>query len=282
MLLLKRFLLLLLTILSLNLYAEEANPLSSLAWQFGPGVGQIGDKATIQIPKGYAFLNAQETKKFMEMNQNFANDKEYLFAPESLEWFAVFQFSPEGYIKDDANAEANDIGADKMLEAMKQNTEKANEERQKRGWGTMTILGWRFKPHYDKEAKLLEWAYVAKQDKDNQEVINYNTRILGRTGVMSLVLVSSPETLDKSVATLKQQMAGFDYVAGEKYTEFKEGDRVAEYGLAALIVGGAAAVAAKKGFFPIILGFLAAAWKFIAFAVIGFFAWLKSIFTKKK
>ena len=55
----------------------------------------------------------------------------------------------------------------------------------------------------------------------------------------------------------------------------------AEFGLAALIAGGAAAVAAKKGVFAVIAGFLAAAWKFILVAVIGAFAWIKSLFKKK-
>ena len=37
-------------------------------------------------------------------------------------------------------------------------------------------------------------------------------------------------------------------MAGERYAEFRAGDRVAEYGLAALVLGGAAAVATKSGF----------------------------------
>lgn len=184
-------------------HSEGENPISQLAWQFGPSVGVIGDKATIKIPEGYAFLNKEETKKFMEMNQNFSDGNQYLFAPSSLDWFSVFDFSPDGYIKDDEGSDANDISANKLLDAMKQNTLQSNEERRKRGWGTMSIVGWRFQPQYDKQTKLLEWAFLAKQDRDNQEVINYNTRILGRTGVMKVVLVASPETLDFSVTTLK-------------------------------------------------------------------------------
>lgn len=262
-------------------HSADENPLSKLAWQFGPTVGMIGDKATIQIPKGYAFLNAAETTKFQELNQNMSNGAQYLLAPESLAWFSIFSFSPEGYIKDDEGSDANDISADKMLESQKQNQISANEERRKRNWGTMTITGWRFPPHYDKQARLLEWAFVAKQDSDNQAVINYNTRILGRTGVMKVVLVASPENLDTSISELKSAFGGYAYNSGESYTEFKQGDKVAEYGLAALIVGGAAAVASKKGFFSVILAFLAGAWKFVLVAIVGGFAWLKSLFTKK-
>ena len=45
----------------------------------------------------------------------------------------------------------------------------------------------------------------------------------------------------------KTALKGYDFAAGERYAEFRAGDRVAEYGLAALVVGGAAAVASKTG-----------------------------------
>jgi uncharacterized membrane-anchored protein len=134
-------------------------------------------------------------------------------------------------------------------------------------------------PHYDKATKRLEWGL--KLRSEGKEMLNYTIRILGRTGVMNATLVSSPETLDTDVRTFKESLPGFDFNAGERYAEFKEGDRVAELGLAALIAGGAAAVATKKGFLTAILGFLAATWKFVAVAVVGLFSWLRSLFKKK-
>lgn len=256
--------------------ADDVNPLLELAWQLGPTQGAIGDKATINIPEGFAFLGATDTKKFMEMNQNLASGNEYLLAPETLNWFAVFHFNPVGYVKDNDPLDAADL-----LESVKKGTQQGNEERRRRGWRTMSIVGWRFQPQYDSQAKLLEWAFEARNDSDNQAVINYNTRLLGRAGVMEVVLVSDPEALDASVASLKAALAGFQYVPGEKYTEFRKGDRVAEFGLAALIAGGAAAVAAKKGFFAVIAGFLAAAWKVVIAVAFGVLAWIGSLFKKK-
>ena len=52
--------------------ADDSNPLSKLAWQVGPAQGAIGTKASINIPEGFVFLGADDTKKFMEMNQNLA------------------------------------------------------------------------------------------------------------------------------------------------------------------------------------------------------------------
>jgi len=256
--------------------ADDSNPLSKLAWQFGPTQGAIGDKATLSIPEGFAFLGAAETKKFMELNKNLASGNEYLLAPTSLAWFAVFEFNPTGYVKDNETVDANEI-----LESVKNGTAAGNEERKKRGWPTMSITGWRFQPQYDRQAKLLEWALLAKSDANNEPIVNYNTRLLGRTGVMEVVLVAEPQILDTAVGELKKTLTEYKFVPGEKYSEFKQGDRVAEFGLAALIAGGGAAVAAKKGLFTVIAGFLAAAWKFIAVAVIGALTWIKSIFKKK-
>jgi uncharacterized membrane-anchored protein len=250
--------------------------MSELDWQFGPTQGQIGDKATIDVPEGYVFLDSANTMQLMEMMQNIPSPNEYVFARDDLAWFAVFEFEDVGYINDN-----EELDADMLLKSVQEGTKVGNEERRRRGWDTMSVMGWRFQPRYDDQNNLLEWAFIAQQDADGSQIINYNTRLLGRTGVMSLVLVANPDGLDAAVAELKQTLGGYDFIAGEKYSEYKEGDRVAEIGLAALIAGGAAAVATKKGFWAMLVGFFAAAWKFIAFAVVGLFAWLGSLFKKK-
>jgi uncharacterized membrane-anchored protein len=101
-------------------------------------------------------------------------------------------------------------------------------------------------PHYDTETHRLEWGTKLRAE-DNQLVVNYTIRILGRSGVMNAVLVSDPQTLNADIQQFKSALGGFDFSPGEQYAEFRQGDRVAEYGLAALIVGGAAAAAAKSG-----------------------------------
>jgi uncharacterized membrane-anchored protein len=84
---------------------------------------------------------------------------------------------------------------------------------------------------------------------------------------MSATLVSDPASLDQDIRAFKAALTGFDFNQGQKYSEFRSGDKVAEYGLAALIVGGAAAAAVKSGGFKALkllvfgaLGVAAAAW----------------------
>ena len=106
------------------------------------------------------------------------------------------------------------------------------------------------------------------RDESGAITVNYTIRLLGRTGVMSATLVSDPTSLDNDVKSFKTALAGFNFNAGQKYFEFRSGDKIAEYGLAALVVGGAAAAVAKSGAFKFlgkfigvgVLGGIAAAW----------------------
>lgn len=95
--------------------------------------------------------------------------------------------------------------------------------------------------------------------------MNYTVRILGRSGVMNAILVTTPETLLTDLQEFRTALNGYDFVAGQRYAEFKQGDKVAEYGLAALIIGGAAAAAAKSGIFKVLGKFAGV----IGVAVIG-------------
>lgn len=112
-------------------------------------------------------------------------------------------------------------------------------------------------------------------------MINYTVRMLGRKGYEAVTLVSSPERLDRDVAEFKQALASFDFLPGEKYSEFKPGDHVAEFGLAALVAGGAAAAASKGGLWKGLLAALAAGWKFLAAGVIALLAGIGKLFGRK-
>lgn len=254
----------------------ESDSSPALDWQFGSAAGAIGSRAKIDMPAGYGFLGAEDTKKFMVLTENIPGDGEYVIAPTTLDWFAIFRFNAVGYVKDN-----QELDADKLLETMKEGTKQSNQERERRGWGTMTLQGWAFRPRYDSDSHLLEWAFLGKDDQSGDSIVNYNTRILGRNGVMEVVLVASPSQLDSAVPALKNVLKHFHYLPGEKYADYRKGDKIAKFGLAALITGGVAAVATKKGFWAVIGGFLAAAWKFVAAGVAAFFAWVGSLFRRK-
>lgn len=236
----------------------------ALKWQQGPADGSLGDKAIIKIPEAYMFLDGPNTRKFLELNQNPPRDNHYTVAPEDLAWFAVFSFNQSGYVRDDEK-----LDSDALLKVLKENDGPSNEERRRLGMPTLYTEGWHVAPHYDLQSKRLEWGVKLRQE-DGSITINYTTRLLGRTGVMHATLVSDTESLDRNIRAFKATLAGYIFVPGERYSEFKSGDRVAQYGLSALIVGGAAAAVAKTGAGKAVAKFLVLGAAALGAALLGF------------
>ncbi|MDE2382747.1 MAG: DUF2167 domain-containing protein [Xanthomonadaceae bacterium] len=252
-------------LLASNLALGQAKTIGELAWEEGPINAKIGGSATIKVPAGYAFLGSAGAREFNRLTENpDSGVDEYVLAKDDLSWVAFFSFDPVGYVKDDDKLDADDL-----LKSVTDGTEASNEERKKNGWDSIHVAGWAFKPQYDSTIKSLEWAFKLKGEKSSGESINYNTRLLGRRGVMQVLLVTGPDKLQASVADFKSRLPGFNFNDGDRYADFKDGDHVAEYGLAALVTGGAVAVAAKKGMFAAIGIFLLKMWKLL---LVGFAA----------
>lgn len=244
---------------------QAIREMQSLAWQRGPTEGRLGTTAIVKVREGQAFLDGPNTRRFLELNQNPPRDNHYTLVGGDEAWFAVFFFEASGYVKDDEK-----LDPDALLKSMKDTDQASNEERKRLGMPPLHTDGWHVAPHYDLNTRRLEWATRLRTD-DGQQTVNYTIRILGRRGVMRATLVSSPQTLDRDIKDFKTVLTGYDFVAGERYAEWVAGDRVAEYGLAALVLGGAAAVATKTGFGKaigkfLIVGVAAAGGAILAFA----------------
>jgi uncharacterized membrane-anchored protein len=224
---------------SSDAYWAEVN---KLHWQFG-GPGHIGSQATIQIPTGYAFLESSGTRRFLELNGNLPEDGNYIIAPKDQRWFATFNFRDSGYVSDDEK-----LDPDALLATLKAGNREQQAEMKQRGLDPLILEGWFVEPHYDLVTKRLEWGLRLRTEA-GQSVVNYTIKLLGRRGVMNAILVSDPQPMDRDTREFKTLLQGYSFSQGERYSEFRAGDKVAEYGLGALIVGGAAAAAAKSGAF---------------------------------
>jgi uncharacterized membrane-anchored protein len=199
--------------------------IQKLDWKLGPTRGPIAGVAAITVPQGAAFLASTGTRRFLELQGNPGSDGMYTFAPGDLRWFAIFAFDPSGYVRDDEK-----IDPDALLEILKKGNAEGNEERRRRGLGTLVLEDWYVVPHYDVQTKRLEWG-TRLRPQSGGVVVNYTIRLLGRSGVMSATLVSDPTSLDQDVRAFKAALTGFDFDQGQKYSEFRSGDKVAEYGL---------------------------------------------------
>lgn len=254
---------------------QKAQPAADpFHFQEGPTRADLGSVATIDVPEGYRFTGKEGTRKVLEMLGNPTGQNEIgLLMPSSADsaseaggWFIVFEFDPIGYVPDKDKDELSPDGVAKILESIKQGNEQANQERKKRGWNTIDVVGWEKPPFYDPASHNLIWAVRAasNQNGKTEYSVNYNTRILARRGVLPANLVVDPDKLKAVVPTYEKLLKGVTFKQGESYAEMKAGDKIAEYGLIGLIAGGAGAVALKTGFLtkflkPILLGIAAAA-----------------------
>ncbi len=242
-------------------------------WQDGPTVGRIGDLAEIKVPEGYRFAGKAGALKFMELAQNPTSGRELgIIIPNTKNdddfWFIIFEFDEIGYVKDD---EKDKLDADAILSSIREGTEAANEVRKERGWPTMEVVGWQQSPFYDPKTNNLTWGIRGRASDSQGESINYSVRLLGRNGAMSVDLVMVPQQAAAVVPQFEGLISGFSYSAGKSYAEFKTGDKIAAYGLTALIAGGAGAVALKTGL-------LQKFWKLIVAGVVALLAGLKKFF----
>jgi uncharacterized membrane-anchored protein len=244
----------------------------------GPAKVQLGTIAELDLPAGFQFLDQSQMRQYKTLIRELYNGNELgvvLPTNDNQEWALIFTFSDVGYVKDD---EKDKLDASALLSNIKEGTKNANEERRKKGYETIQVVGWDQPPFYDEQSHNLTWALRGKVDgapAGEGDILNYNSRILGRKGVMSANLILDPKDLTATLPTYKTLLTKFSYKSGEKYSEFRAGDKVAAYGLAALIGGGAVAVAAKTGLLgkflkPIIAGIV------VLFGAIGSF--FKKIF----
>lgn len=185
-------------------------------------------------------------------------------------WGAVITFNDSGYVTDD---DAGSADYDKVLTDMRSGEDAENAQHVKEGYKGIHLLGWAQPPSYDKANHSLIWARELRIDGQAVNTLNYDVRVLGRKGVLSMNMLWDMNHLDEVRAAAADFGKVAAFSSGASYADYNSStDKAAGYGLAGLVAGGVAIAAAKKlG----LLALLAPFWKFIALgfaAVGGFFA----------
>lgn len=252
---------------------ELARQVEALNWVHGPATVPIGSEATIRIPKGVRYLDAPSTSKFLQLNGNPPGDHDYTIAPEGFGWFAILEFDPAGYVND-----KDKVDPDAIFKQIKSHEGEENEQRKSTGQSGLYLDRWQTPPHYDVASHNLEWGTIMHDDSGAQ-IVNYTSRMLGRDGVTKAILVSDPTNLSSDLAQYRTAVAGFAYQPDKRYEDHRAGDKMAAYGLGALVAGGAAAAVVKSGLlagiFAVILKFGVAFYKFIIVGAVALFAALR-------
>lgn len=254
-------------------------------WKPGPFTAQLGDSAEIAIPEGFLFTDKKGTQKLLELTQNIPTGREVgAIIPRTKEgegvWFVTFEFHEVGFIRDD---EKDKLDEDALLKSIQEGTEQSNKVRTEKGWPAFHVVGWQRQPYYDQRTNNLTWSILGKDDK-GEEAVNHSIRVLGRQGTMNVDVVMGPAQYSEVLPQFDQLVRGLNYREGHRYSDYVSGDKVAGYGLTALIAGGAGALAVKTGLlmkmWKFIVAIFVSAWKLIAAAFIAVLAWLKRMLNR--
>lgn len=236
----------------------------------GPKDVELAGQAVLHLPDGRVFVPQPQAGKLLNAMGNPGTDTRLhglVFPGTGGGWFAVIRYEDAGHVKDD---DAKDWNADELLASFREGTEAGNEERRRMGVPELEILGWAEKPAYDAAAHRLVWAMSSRhkgEPADAPQGVNYNTYALGREGYFSVNLVTGLAELPRHKPAAHDLLAALDYLPGRRYADFDANtDRVAEYGLAALVVG---AAAKKLGFFALAAAFVAKFAKVILLGAAG-------------
>ncbi|MFT4906775.1 MAG: putative membrane-anchored protein [Oleispira sp.] len=238
--------------------------------------------ATLNIPENFYFLNAEDAERVLVEawgNPPGQNALGMLFPAgvsplDSEAWAVTIAYEEEGYVSDE-NAE--DIDYDELLEQMQEDTRASSIERDKMGYGTVSLVGWASAPYYDASSNKLHWAKEIRFEGTEENTLNYNVRVLGRKGVLVLDFIAGMNQLPLIKQNLGAVLDIAEFDQGASYADFNPDlDKVAAYGIGALVAG---KVIAKTGFLVVALLFLK---KFGIFILLGLGALYKMVFKRKE
>jgi uncharacterized membrane-anchored protein len=251
--------------------------------------GQIKLKdglATLNVPAAFKYLDAKGAKTVLV--DLWGNPSEQdddlmgLLMPADMTpldsncWAVTISYSNDGYVKDD---DASKINYDDLLKQMQQQVRDDNKERAKQGYPAVELVGWAAPPRYDATTHKLYWAKEIKFDGEPENTLNYDIRVLGRRGVLDLDAVAGMHQLSEIENRTPDILNMVDFDQGNRYADFDPKiDKVAKYGIAALVAGGVAGVAAKLGLFKLLWVFILAAKKFIIIGLAAIAAFFRKIF----
>jgi uncharacterized membrane-anchored protein len=245
----------------------------------GPQHVDLGHDTEIDLPAGMILFEHDAAKRIAEESGDNGDDALALIAPsdKTQTWYISVDYSDDGYVSD---KDADELDANDLMKSYQEGTAQQNERRRSLGVPELFVDGWSENPRYEKASHQLIWGLNVHDT--NGPAINSFTRVLGRTGYMSVNLVDAPEKIEQSKIAAAAALQNIRFKTGFKYEDYKSGDKDSGMGLKALIVGGAGIAvfkAAKGGW---IIAALVAMKKAIILVVAGIAAFFKKIFGRGK
>jgi uncharacterized membrane-anchored protein len=259
----------------------QAQKMKAILDSLHPVSGDValpGANATLHLGKDFYYLPPDEARKVLVdgwgnpprvaegvLGIVFPAGKTFL----DDTWGAAITYEGSGYVTD---KDAQTADYDALLKQLQSGEDEINAKRRKEGYPAQHLVGWAQPPSYDSASHSVVWAQNVAFDDQSDNSLNYDVRMLGRKGVLSLNMITAMSKLDETRADAAKLARSADFAPGARYADFKQGDDTAGYGIAGLVAAGLGVVAVKKlGLLAILLVFLKKGLVLIvaAFAALG-------------
>ena len=259
-------------------YSQEEiwNQVLEFEWvssDVSPQINIPNSKASINLEDFY-YVDILENYRQVQQLMYWSNGIEYPRTTHYLDIYLTDQdsyvvnvekFIGDGYIKGD---DWSKVDPDEFLEQLKSASVENNKERLKNGYNTVQDIRWHIKPEFNKDLGYVYYSLIVVFD-DGNETYNSTAMVLGREGYTDLTFVFKESIAHLMPNEIDKVVQSFDYNSGVQYSDFKAGDKIAAYGVGALVAGslgikglaktgGLAVIAAfaKKLWFIILLPFI--------------------------
>lgn len=235
------------------------------------GVHSLGvSHGRFSAPASARMVESTEAQRFDEIiNGTTSSDSEGVVILKRRTLYLSYDDS--GFVSVD---DWKDVDATKLLDGMKDSTEKTNDERVKNGVSPIHVDGWVQPPTLDQRRKSVRWV-MGLHDEQQKHFVNAVALQLGRHGFERFTLVSRGDDPAGDRALLASLVNDYQFDSGSRFRDYVKGDKLAGFGIAALVGTAAGATLLKTGAFA---GLLLLLKKFIIVIIAlgaGIFGWLR-------
>ncbi len=257
---------------------QITDEMAKMHWTRGPANATLPmSKSLLALPDGYVLVTGAEAQRFEFLNGG-PNDTtiEAVALKSDVTERIIYVYVADGFVSAD---DWGDVDATALLQAVTENTAKANEERRKRNIDEVHVTGWIQKPTFDSKSETAFWAIGASTG--SSPGVNSIALRLGRYGYEKLTWVVTAAGYKAVGGGLDLMLRAHSFAPGAQYSEHVSTDKVAGYTLASLVAVVAGAKLAKVAGIGALLLLLKKFGIVIVSAGVGVLAWIKSLLSRK-
>ncbi|MFT4023323.1 MAG: DUF2167 domain-containing protein [Flavihumibacter sp.] len=198
----------------------------------------------LAVPEGFLFIEADQARFLLEELWGNMPDTDVAgmlvrkgFRATNLgnDHSFVISYGAFGHVADNPNSS---LDHDELLSVLQRNMRQSNATRIDMGYNTLEVTGWVMVPYYDAYKKALYWASRIKANGSDEEILNYNLRLLGNTGVIKINAVATIDQLAAIKNELPAIIAQTRFTDGDSYTDFIDGTHLqSDWTLADMVAG---------------------------------------------